>query len=324
MAPRDPNAPPTWSPWSAGIVNHGDYDELVECLESLEAQTQPAQTVRVYDTGVDASALKALVERFPNVTFEGGPNRGYAGGANRLLAALTSDSPAPDYVLLLNADVALDADFCEQLGRAVDRFPEVAIAGGRLVRPGRQRLDSTGVVFPRNRRPRDRGSEEVDRGQYATSETVEGVSGAAMWLRVAALPHLALDGEVFDEDFFAYHEDTDLCWRARVLGWTVWYEASATAVHRRGWRYDARARIPVEVRLHSFKNHYLQLAKNERALDLLRHAPWLVGWEVLRLGFALLRDPSMLKGYAAAARCLPAALRKRRLLREKRLRLGPG
>jgi len=146
---------------------------------------------------------------------------------------------------------------------------------------------------------------------------VFGASGAAMLLRCATLPELALAGELFDEDFFLYHEDTDLCWRAGRLGFRVWYEPTAGAVHTRGWQRERRFEVPVAVRRHSFKNHYLQLVKNETLLGFLGHLPVLLAWEVLRLGFVLLRDPALLSAYADAWRALPGARRKRKLLANK-------
>lgn len=139
-----------------------------------------------------------------------------------------------------------------------------------------------------------------------------------MLIRVDAIEQLALEGELFDEDFFAYHEDTDLCWRARRLGLGVLYEPMAVAVHARGWQRDLRETIPREIRRHSFKNHYLQIVKNESLGGLLANAPWLLAWEVLRLGFVLLRDPAMLGAYRQAWRALPGARRRRRLLDERR------
>ena len=303
--------------WCAGLVNHGDYALVATALLSLADQTVPPECVHVYDTGQDLGALAELEARFPRVVFEQGPNRGYAGGANRVLDALGRNPAAPEFILLLNADVELDVDFAERLIDAMSARPEAAIAGGKLLRPGRQQLDSTGIAYPRHRRPRDRGSEQPDAGQFDVSERVEGVSGAAMWLRQAALTELAIDGEIFDEDFFAYHEDTDLCWRARRLGFSIWYESKAIAVHRRGWRKDRRQQIPISVRRHSFKNHYLQIAKNERFRDLLLNAPWLISWEVLRLGFVLIRDRGLFPGYFSALSHLPAALRKRSRLQAR-------
>ena len=304
--------------WSAGVVNHGSFEDLEVCLAAIAAQTHPPREVAVWDTGENPAAIQRLAARHPAVRFEGGTNEGYAGGANRVVRTVSGDGgDTPEFVLLLNPDVALDADFAASLIAEVAPEPRIALATGKLLRPGRRILDSAGIVFPRHRRPRDRGSEQADEGQFDAAEDVDGASGAALLLRTGALDRLRIEGELFDESFFAYHEDTDLSWRARRLGYRVRYVPAAVAVHARGWKKAERRRIPVAIRRHSFKNHYLQLAKNETRSDLMRNAPVLFAWEVLRLGFACLRDPGLLPAYVDAARSLPEALRKRRILAER-------
>jgi GT2 family glycosyltransferase len=300
--------------WAAGIVNHGSYDELERCLASLDRQSWLPERIFVWDTGADPARLRALAAARPHVRFEPGTNVGYAGGANRVVEALRA---VAEFVLVLNPDVELDAVFAERLIASAAADPRVALATGKLLRPDRGHIDSAGIRLPRHRRPRDRGSEQPDRGQFDRREYVDGASGAALLLRVAAIERLSIEGELFDERFFAYHEDTDLGWRARRLGHAVLYEPAAIAVHARGWRRAGRRRVPAVVRRHSFKNHYLQLVKNETAAGLLRNAPWLLGWEILRLGFVLLRDREMLPAYAEAWRELPVAWRRRRQIRER-------
>ncbi len=345
-----PEDPPRWS---AGIVNHGSYDDLERCLASLARQGVTPVSIAVYDTGEDPQRLEGLRRAHPGVDFELGPNRGYAGGANRVIDRIlgrggrdggtqggevkggaadgggqdggTQDGGTQDraagaesigFVLLLNPDVELEPDFAAGLIKEMVARPGVAIATGKLLRPDGSTIDSAGIVFPRHRRPRDRGSEQPDRGQYDRPERVDAASGAAMMLRVEATTDLRLEGELFDEDFFAYHEDTDLCWRARRFGWSILYEPRAVALHRRGWQRARRAEMPIVIRRHSFKNHYLQLLKNETAAGLLRNLPWILGWEILRLGFVVLRDRPMGRAYLEAGRALPRAWRKRRLVRE--------
>jgi GT2 family glycosyltransferase len=303
--------------YAVGIVHYRSYDDLARCLESVARQTMRPEAVHVLDGDADPDRQRAVAERFPWATFESAPNRGYAGGANRVLARLGGCSPATRFFLLLNPDVELDPEFAERLiGAVVDR-PDVALATGKLLRPDRQTIDSAGIDLPRHRRPRDRGSEQRDEGQLDQPGDVFGASGAAMLLRRDALADLALAGEIFDEDFFVYHEDTDLCWRARRLGWRVHYEPGALALHARGWQRSNRFAVPIAVRRHSFKNHYLQLIKNESASDLVRGLPVFLAWEAMRLGFAVLRDPAILPAYGDAWRLSRSALRKRRLLREK-------
>ena len=138
------------------------------------------------------------------------------------------------------------------------------------------------------------------------------MSGAAVMLRRAALRDLEIDGEIFDEDFFAYHEDTDLAWRAALLGWHSLYVPRAVAVHRRRWRPETWRGIEPDLRRHAFKNHYLEMIKNERPGKFLRDLPVILAWEGVRLGYALLRDRSRLPAYASAARLARRAWHKRR------------
>lgn len=303
--------------WVAAILNHGGYGDLERCLAGVRAQQHLPLVIRVFDTGEDPRRFDAAAARHADVMFEMGANRGYAGGANHLLRTIDLHEPDADYVLLLNPDVELDPSFAGVLIDAAESEPRVALASGKLLRPGREVIDSAGIVLPRHRRPRDRGSDEPDHGQYDRREFVFAASGAALLAKRAALPNLALSGEIFDEDFFVYHEDTDLAWRAHLLGWRVLYEPDATAVHARGWRKSKRFDVAVETRRHSFKNHYLQLLKNERARGLFLNLPWLVGWEFARLGFALLRDREILGAYRDAFCLLGPMIRKRRELQKK-------
>lgn len=325
-----PAAAPSRAPsWVAAIVHHDAPDDLAACLASLARQTVAPARVAVWDTGASPERLAPIEAAWPGVDFRHGTNLGYAGGANRAIEAALARGPeaprpnvepgpradaeqAVEWVLVLNPDVVLDDDFAERLLRSADREAEVAIATGKLLRPDRRTLDSAGIVFPRHRRPRDRGSETPDVGQFERREHVDAASGAALAIRVPAIAALEQAGELFDESFFAYHEDTDLCWRARRRGFAVLYEPAAVAVHARGWQRGRRDRVPVAIRRHSFKNHYLQLVKNETAGGLLRNLPWLVVWEGLRLGFVLLRDRALLPAYLDAAREVPGAWRRRR------------
>jgi GT2 family glycosyltransferase len=303
--------------WAAGIVNHASYDDLAECLASLAGQTLPPEGVVVVDTGVDPARLDELRAAHPAVWFEQHPNRGWGAGVNRALAWMRERHPETELALLLNPDVSLDADYADVLADAISRNAAVAVATGKLLRPGRQELDSAGIRLPRHRRPRDRGSGEPDTGAFDRTEYVFGASGAAMLVRRDVMEAVAIDGEIFDEDFFAYHDDTDLCWRVHRFGWKVLYEPRARAVHGRRWRPERRFAVDPAVRRHSFKNHYLQLVKNERGVDFVRNLPWIAVWEVARLGFVLLFDRALLPAYAEALRAAPRAWAKRRALAQR-------
>jgi GT2 family glycosyltransferase len=323
----------TLAPWDTevchpryvvGVINHHTYDDLERCLGSVKSQSITPAGVFVFDGDSDPARLDKIHLAYPEVIFEPGPNRGYAGGANAILHSVDKLCPDVQFVLILTPDVMLGNSFAAEVLAAMDRFPEAALASGKLMRPDGHTIDSAGVVLPRNRRPRDRGSEEIDRGQYENTELMFGVSGAALMLRRSILPDLALDGEVFDEDFFVYHEDTDVAWRANRLGWRALYVPSAQAIHRRRWRREQRFKIDLVVRRHSFKNHYLQMIKNERGRDFLMNVPVFVSWELARLGFALLADRGILAAYADARHLSRRAWRKRQILQAKLRERHPG
>jgi GT2 family glycosyltransferase len=303
--------------WCAGIVNHGSFDDLERCLAALTRQALSPSAIAVYDTGQSPDRFESLRSAHRDVIFEMGANRGYAGGANFVVDRLIEAVEPVDFILVLNPDVELEPEYAGRLIEGMTNRPSVAIGTGKLLRPDRTTIDSAGITIPRNRRPRDRGSDRLDVGQFDAAELVDAASGAAMMLRVAALDDLIVDGELFDESFFAYHEDTDLCWRARLFGWQILYEPHAIASHRRGWQRDRRTEISISTRRHSFKNHYLQLVKNESAGGFIRNLPWLISWEILRLGFVLLRDRPMRAAYRDAWNALPEARRKRILIQAR-------
>ncbi len=298
--------------YAVGIVNYRTHDDLDRCLTSVKLQTLAPSAVIAIDVEPDEADRQRLVRTHPEVEWRFAQNSGFAANANAILGWARESVPAVDFVLILNPDVWLDPDFCERLIEEVESRPEVAIATGKLLRPNGFTLDSAGITLPYHRRPRDRGSECHDLGQYDRVEYVFAATGAAMMFRCSALDELSIQGEVFDEDFFLYHEDTDLAWRASLFGWKTLYVPAARAIHRRGWRRNRRFSIHPMLRRHSFKNHYLQMVKNERALDFWTHFPVTACWEVARLGFALCRDRAVLGAYRDALRFLPSAWRKRR------------
>ncbi len=79
----------------------------------------------------------------------------------------------------------------------------------------------------------DRGAEEIDRGQFGQVQYVFGASGAAAFFRRDFIEDVSVEGEFFDEEFFAFREDGDLAWRAQVMGWKCLYTPAAVAWHVR-------------------------------------------------------------------------------------------
>ncbi|MBI5106049.1 MAG: hypothetical protein HZB46_13900, partial [Solirubrobacterales bacterium] len=77
---------------------------------------------------------------------------------------------------------------------------------------------------------------------------------------------------------------------------------------------------PAEHRRLQFRNRLLMAYKNETAASFARHAPWILGYEVAALGYALLRERELLPAYREALALLPAARRRRRVVQARRVR----
>jgi GT2 family glycosyltransferase len=301
----------------AGIVNFRSYSEVDRCLRSLDRQTQRPIATIVVDHDADLEQRRRCVRNPERVRWVSRPNAGYAAGANAILDWTAVTTPTASFTLLLNPDVVLDKGYAESLIREMMGRPVTALASGKLLRPDGCTLDSAGIRMARHHRPIDRGSDELDRRQFENCEFVFAASGAALMIRRQALSDLSVNGEVFDEDFFAYHEETDLAWRAQLLGWKSLYVPDARAVHQRGWRRGQRFGIDPRIRRHAFKNRYLEMVKNEQPMTFLRDLPAIAGWEVLRLGYSLIRDRTLLRAYPEAVRLLPRAWAKRRIIQQR-------
>ena len=127
----------------------------------------------------------------------------------------------------------------------------------------------------------NRGENEPDHGQYDTAGEVFGVCAAAALYRRAMLDDVRVDDDYFDSTFFAYYEDVDLDWRARLRGWKAHYVPTAVAEHDRGTRVTSGGRSALAIR-HSLKNRYLMMVRNDRPADALRCSGVILVTEVLR------------------------------------------
>lgn len=234
-----------------------------------------------------------------------------------------------DAVLLLNADCFLAPGF---LAAAMERLsePHTGSVAPKLVRtegPEPERrldaIDAAGMVVDRRRKNTLVGH---GRPSLAYDEPGEafGVDGAAALYRRETLEDCAVDAEIFDEDMELWASDVDVAWRARLLGWRCAYEPRAVAYHVRYYSPSTRARVPAADRRLQFRNRYLMMVKNDTAGGLVRDLPRLVLYEVLALGFAVLRERSLLRGYVDAARLTPAAWRRRRAIQGRRRERGLG
>jgi GT2 family glycosyltransferase len=301
---------------TACIVTHNSARFLDHCLAALDMQTRRPVRVLVWDNAsTDGSAARVDAHRAEVVRSPS--NIGFAMAVNQLIQRTTTP-----YVLLLNPDASLQPRYIERLEQAAEADPAIGSLTGKLLRPSPPGeipfFDSTGHVLCRNRVPVNRGENEPDRGQHDTAGEVFGVCAAAALYRRTMLDDVRIGTDYFDSTFFAYLEDVDLDWRARLRGWKAYYVPAAVAEHTRGHRGSRRRRTTVGIR-HSLKNRYLMILRNDRPVDLLPDLGVLFLTELLRLLDYGMTHPSSLSGYLQALRLLPHAMSTRRQIQSRRL-----
>jgi GT2 family glycosyltransferase len=297
------------------VLSVDEADWLEVCLPAAIAQ--PGAEVVVVDN--------ACTDRTISVAREAGARvvslrrrHSYAAAINAGLAATDGDA-----VLLLNADCVLDPGFLEAAVAHLRR-PGVGSVAPRLLRATGPRpedrlavLDAAGMTIDRRRKNGLVGHGEPQTARR-TAGPCFGGDGACVLYRREVLDACAVGGEVLDEDLELWATDADLAWRARLLGWECVFEPAAQGFHKRFYSPSTRAQVDPAHRTMQFRNRLLMLAKNETAGGLVRDAPWILGYEVLALGFAVLREPFLLRGYLQAARLLGGARRRRAVAATRR------
>jgi GT2 family glycosyltransferase len=237
------------------------------------------------------------------------------------------ESVGGEAVLFMQPDCFLTPDFLAHARRRLAE-PGVGSVAPKLVRtmgpaPGQRldAIDTAGMVVDRRRK---NGLVGHGRPALAFDRPSEafGADGAVALYRRETLEECVVDGQVFDEDLVTWGSDADLAWRSRALGWRCAYEPGAVAYHVRRYSPTTRADMPKWDRMMQFRNRYLMMIKNDPAEALARDLPRILAYEVAALGFALLKERHLLRGYAEAARLAPRMRRKRKKLQGRRRERG--
>jgi GT2 family glycosyltransferase len=297
---------------TACVVSWNSGPQLAGALDSLLAQTGVDLDVVVVDNASgDGSA--ELARTYPHVRVVENPtNRGFAPAANQ--GAAIARAGGSDALLLANFDVRLQPGYVAAAAGALAADARRGSVQGKLLRTapgpgGEPIIDTTGHIAFRTRLFRNRGEGTPDDGRFDTAEPVFGVSGAVALYRLAALEDVAVDGEIFDEDLFAYWEDIDLDWRLNLRGWSCWYEPAALGWHERGGAGPRRSAVVERL---NFVNRLHVIVKNDDTRSLLRALPGVGVTTVLKAGELALTVPGAFLASFPELRHLPASVRKRR------------
>jgi N-acetylglucosaminyl-diphospho-decaprenol L-rhamnosyltransferase len=293
------------------IVSHNDAHWLGACISSVYERAGDLDVeIVVVDSGSSDGTGDLVSRAFPAVRLVTSANRGFAAANNRGLETVEGD-----WVLFLNPDTEVVEGTLELLISLLRQRPTVGLAAVRHLTPD-------GAVFPTMRRFPNAlrwlfealgserapfqaswlGERELDATRYEHETPCDWTTGAFMLVRRAAIESAGN----WDERFFLYCEETDLCLRIHQAGWDIWHFPQLTIVHhanKAGWNESLAAQSAFARRLY--------MAKHFSA------AHRVAGIAALGLGYGLRalarsRDPEVDAGRRACARAALATLAGRR------------
>ncbi len=259
------------------IVNWNSGDEVTVAVRSVveAAGDSRCEIVVVDNASTDGSADRAQAA-FPQVrVLRSAVNRGFPAAANQGMRAT-----AAPWIFLLNPDAVITAG-------TLGGFVEVGLDHPRAGAIGTLVRDPDGTIYPSARKaptyaegllhatlsqfaPDNRWSRAYRMADWdrRSERRVDWVSGSSVLLRRAALDEVGL----FDEAFFMYVEDLDLCTRLRAAGWEVWFSPELEVLHVGGTVTRGKRRMTLEHSRSMY--HYFVKHRSPGALAPLRPLAW--------------------------------------------------
>jgi GT2 family glycosyltransferase len=230
------------------IPHHNGEELLFNCLESIlnQISIQDFEIIVVDNGSIDDSADKAK-EKFPSINLlKSETNLGYSGGCN-----FGAKNAKGEYTIFLNNDTLHTKNWIEELIGFLDKNPQAGAAQPKILNAtNKDTFDYAGgaggyidkYCFPFVR-GRIFNSLEKDSNQYDDVKKIFWASGAAFIIRTELLREL----NYFDNIYFAYMEEIDLCWRLQALGLGIWNVPTSIVYH-----YGKQT-----IKENTFKSHYL-------------------------------------------------------------------
>lgn len=250
------------------IVNWNGKDHLVKCLSSLSKQGyKNIEVVLVDNASIDGS-VGYVGRNFPKTRIIiNKKNLGFA-EANNIGYKISNG----DYVLFLNNDTCVTKNFLTELITAVEKDDSIGCVQSKILlmdNPGY--LDSAGSLFTPTGFLYHYGAYKKNTLRYNQSLDLFSARGACMLFKRAVLEKVKVERDIFDSNYFAYFEETDLCHRILMAGYRVVYVPNSIIYHKLGGTSVKLA--DAFVHYHSYKNRINSYVKNLGTIYLLKILP---------------------------------------------------
>ena len=258
------------------IPNYNGIEYLENCLLSLQ-KCEPADFhIIVVDNGSTDGCVELLKEKFPAVEAIFLPeNIGFAPAVNRGLELIKTP-----YALLLNNDITVEPDFVLRMEAAMDANKNCfSVSAKMLQMHNPELLDGAGDLYCALGWAFALGKGKTAADHYTKPAKIFSSCGGAAIYRMDILREIGF----FDENHFAYLEDVDLGWRARIAGYCNRYEPSAVVYHA-GSGFSGSRYNEFKINLSSRNSVYIIL-KNMPLLQIVVNLPFLLFGFLIKIAF---------------------------------------
>lgn len=258
------------------IPNYNGIEYLENCLFSLQKCEPNDFHIIVVDNGSADGSVELLKEKFPTVEAVFlSENTGFAPAVNRGL-----ERTKTPYALLLNNDITVEPDFVERMEKAMDEHEKCfSVSAKMLMMQKPELLDGAGDLYCALGWAFALGKGKRAAEHYTKPAKIFSSCGGAVIYRMDILHKIGF----FDENHFAYLEDVDLGWRARIHGYENRYEPSAIVYHA-GSAFSGSRYNEFKINLSSRNSIYLIL-KNMPLLQILLNLPFLILGFLIKIAF---------------------------------------
>jgi len=283
------------------VLNHNSLDKFGEdaykYLESIIGTDYDNLEIVIVDNGSTDGSIDEIERRFKSLNnvkiVRSYTNLGYAGGNN---LGFKLYGRKAKYVAFINNDVEVEKDWLKKIIEVMEEDPKIAAAQPKILQlKKRELIDSLGGLIDRLGRAYDLFHNLRDKKNMIKSFEVFYARGAAIIIRSEIFDKIG----GFDPDYFIYYEETDLCWRIRLLGYRVVTVPTSKIYHLGGGTTGGPTLKTIYLRR---RNQLTTLLKNYSLKNILKYVPFLL---ILYVGYALKRliigkDIAMLKTYVSA------------------------
>lgn len=238
---------------------------LKVCLPSLRKQTFRDFEVIIVDNGSTDNSVLYIKRYFPQfkvVTLT--KNLGFSPAVN-----IGIRSANGKYIVLINNDTFVDKDCLKKLVLAAEKHPDAGMVASKMLNYYNHKIiDSAGDYIDTVGHANNIGYGKKDEQKYNFSNYVFLVTGGGCLIKRSVFESVGL----FDEDYFAYFEDVDLCLRAQMQGFKAWYEPSAVIYHMH--KATSKKNIKFTEYL-QFRNMTMNIIKDFPKALILDHQNWI-------------------------------------------------